>query len=275
MSSPPVVTYEPRKGWRLADASELIRYRELLAMMCWRDVTVRYKQSILGVAWAVVQPFGTMVVFSIVFGQFVGISTNGIPYPIFSYCGLLPWMFFQRSVAQGSASLVGLGPILTKVYFPRILAPASVVLTSLFDFAVAFVLLVGMMLWFGIWPGWPILALPAFIALAVLGALGTSLCLSVVNIEFRDVQHMMPFLIQVWMFATPIVYPLTVVPPQWRLLYALNPMAVVVEGFRWSLIGGPLPGIGQIGVSVIVTAAVFAGGLLVFDRFTRTFADRI
>jgi len=275
MTTPPVVVYQPRKGWRFADVSELVRYRDLLAMMCWRDIAVRYKQSAIGVAWAILQPVGTMVVFSVVFGQLVGIATDGIPYPIFSYCGLLPWLFFQRSIVQGSASLVTLSPVLTKVYFPRLIAPATMVLTSLFDFAIAFVVLVVMMLWFRVAPGWPVVLLPAFLGLAVMAALGISLWLSVVNVEFRDVQHAMPFLIQVWMFATPIVYPATLVPPQWQLVYALNPMAAVVEGFRWGLLGGPSPSVGQVAVSTAVTVVLFVGGLLVFDRFTRSFADRV
>jgi lipopolysaccharide transport system permease protein len=275
MTTPTTVTYQPRRGWRFADVSELVRYRDLLAMMCWRDIAVRYKQSAIGVAWAVLQPVGTMIVFSVVFGQLVGIATNGIPYPIFSYSGLLPWLFFQRSLAQGSASLVTLGPVLTKVYFPRLIAPATMVLTGLFDFAIAFVVLVLMMVWYGVWPSWPIVVLPAFLGLAVVAALGISLWLSVANVEFRDVQHAMPFLIQAWMFVTPIVYPATLIPPQWRLAYALNPMAVVVEGFRWSLLDGPAPAPGEIAVSTAVAVAIFAGGLLVFDRFTRNFADRV
>jgi lipopolysaccharide transport system permease protein len=266
---------ERRQGFSLSGLAELVAYRETLAMMCWRDIAVRYKQSAVGVAWAILQPVGTMVVFSVVFGQLVGIATNGIPYPIFSYCGLLPWLFFQRSIVQGSASLVTLGPVLTKVYFPRLIAPATMVVTSLFDFAIAFVVLVVMMVWFRVAPSWPVVFLPAFLGLAVLAALGISLWLSVANVEFRDVQHAMPFLVQVWMYATPIVYPATLVPPQWQLVYALNPMAVVVEGFRWGLLNGPAPSAGQIAVSTAVTAALFIGGLLVFDRFTRSFADRV
>jgi lipopolysaccharide transport system permease protein len=275
MTSPHVVTYQPRKGWRFADVSELVRYRNLLAMMCWRDIAVRYKQSAIGVAWAVLQPVGTMVVFSVIFGQLVGIATNGIPYPIFSYSGLLPWLFFQRSLTQGSGSLVTLGPVMTKVYFPRLIAPAIMVLTSLFDFVIAFVVLALMMVWYGVLPGWPIVCLPAFLALAALAALGVSLWLSVANVEFRDVQHAMPFVIQLWMFATPVVYPASLIPAQWRLAYAVNPMTTVVEGFRWCLLNGPPPAIGEIAVSTAVTIAALAGGLLVFDRFTRSFADRV
>src|SRR5712692_553734 len=260
-ASEKITIRERRQGFSLSELGEVIRFRDTLAMMCWRDIAVRYKQSVIGVAWAVLQPVGTMIVFSVVFGQLVGISSNGIPYPIFAYCGLLPWLFFQRSLVQGSASLVTLGPVLTKVYFPRLIAPAATVLTSLFDFVIAFGVLVLMMIWFGIWPGWPVVFLPAFLALALLAALGFSLWLSVANVEFRDVQHAMPFLIQVWMFATPIVYPMSLVPQQWRLLYSLNPMAVVVEGFRWSLLGGPAPALGEIAVSAAVTAVVLVGGL--------------
>jgi lipopolysaccharide transport system permease protein len=266
---------EPSRGFRFAEFAELVRYRETLLMMCWRDIAVRYKQSAIGIAWAVIQPVGTMVVFSVVFGQLVGISTGGIPYPIFSYCGLLPWLFFQRALVQGSSSLVSLGPVLTKVYFPRLIAPAMMVLTSLFDFAIAFVVLIVMMLWYGLAPGWPAVLLPVFLALAGLAALGVALWLSVANVEFRDVQHAVPFLIQVWMFATPIVYPAFLVPPKWHLVYSFNPMVAVVEGFRWMLLSGPTPALDTVAVGLAVTIALFASGLVVFDRFTRSFADRV
>jgi homopolymeric O-antigen transport system permease protein len=270
-----ITIVEPSRGFRFAELTELVRYRETLLMMCWRDIAVRYKQSAIGVAWAVLQPVGTMVVFSVVFGQLVGISTGQIPYPVFTYCGLLPWLFFQRALVQGSTSLVNLSSVLTKVYFPRLIAPATMVLTGLFDFAIAFVVLVLMMLWYGIWPGWPVIFLPSFLGLAVAAALAISLWLSVANVEFRDVQHAIPFLVQAWTFATPIVYPASLVPEHWRLIYSLNPMVAVVEGFRWGLLGGPAPALDVIAMSVAVTAALLVGGLLVFDRFTRSFADRV
>jgi lipopolysaccharide transport system permease protein len=271
----PLSTIEPTTGWRFADLTELIRYRDMLVMLCWRDIAVRYKQSAIGVAWAVLQPVGTMVVFSVIFGGLVGISTGDIPYPIFTYCGLLPWLLFQRGLVQGSASLVTLGPVLSKVYFPRLIVPTATILTGLFDFVIAFVVLILMMVWYRTSPGWSLMVLPAFIALAVVAALALSLWLSVLNVEFRDVQHALPFLIQAWTFATPIVYPASLVPGPWRLLYSLNPMVAVVEGFRWVLVGGAAPSAAVIAASVGTTAALLVGGLLVFDRFTRNFADRV
>jgi lipopolysaccharide transport system permease protein len=270
-----ITIIESSRGFRFGELRELVQFRELLAMMCWRDIAVRYKQSAIGVAWAIIQPVGTMVVFSLVFGQLVGVATGGIPYPIFAYCGLLPWLFFQRSLVQGSTSLVTLGPVLSKVYFPRLIAPVTMVMTALFDFVIAFGVLILMMLWYAVLPGWPVLLLPAFLGLAVLAALGVSLWLSVANVEFRDVQHAMPFLIQVWMFATPIVYPASLVPGHWRLVYSLNPMVVVVEGFRWGLLNGPAPALDIVAISVVTTLALFASGLVVFDRFTRNFTDRV
>jgi lipopolysaccharide transport system permease protein len=188
---------------------------------------------------------------------------------------LLPWLFFQRALVQGSGSLVSLSGVLTKVYFPRLIAPLATVLTGLFDFAVAFAVLVVLMIWYGIAPGWPALLLPAFLLLATLAALGVSLWLSVVNVEYRDVQQAMPLLTQAWMFATPVVYPASLVPEAWRPLYALNPMVTVIEGFRWGLLGGPAPALTTSLVSVAAVAVVVLGGLAVFDRFTRTFADRV
>jgi len=270
-----ITIIEAARGWRLADPRELLRYREVLAVLCWREIVVRYKQSAIGVAWAILQPVGTMVVFSIVFGGLVKVSTDGIPYPVFSYCGLLPWLFFQRALVQGSNSLVSFSSVLTKVYFPPLIAPSSAVLPGLFDFAIAFVVLVLMMVWFGIVPSWPVLLLPAFLLLATLAALAVTLWLSVVNLEYRDVQHVLPFLAQVWMFVTPVVYPASLVPEQWRTAYAINPMVTVIEGFRWALLGGPAPEIGAILVSTTVTVVVLVGGLAVFDRFTRTYADRV
>jgi lipopolysaccharide transport system permease protein len=271
-----VTVIEPAHGWHLPDLRELIRYREVLYVLCWRDVVVRYKQSTIGIAWAMLQPIMTMVVFSLVFGGLVGVSSDGIPYPVFSFCGLLPWLFFQRALVQGSGSLVSLSGVLTKVYFPRLIAPAATVLTGLFDFAVAFVVLVALMLWYGIAPSWPaVLLLPGFLVLATLTALGVSLWLSVVNVEYRDVQQAMPLLTQAWMFATPVVYPASLIPDAWRPLYALNPMVTVIEGFRWSLLGGPAPALATSLVSIAVVAAALLGGLVLFDRFTRTFADRV
>jgi lipopolysaccharide transport system permease protein len=264
-----------RHGWGFPDLRELVAYREVLAVLCWRDIAVRYKQSAIGIAWALLQPVGTMVVFSVIFGGFAHVASDGIPYPVFAYAGLLPWLFFQRALTQGSNALVGFGSVLTKVYFPRVIAPIAAILTGLLDFAIAFAVLVLMMLWYGIVPGWPVLLLPGFLALVTLAALGASLWLSVLNVEFRDIQHALPFLTQVWMFATPVVYPTSLVPEAWRPLYALNPVATVVEGFRWTLLGGPAPRLADAIMSLTATAIVLIGGLAVFDRFSRNVADRI
>jgi lipopolysaccharide transport system permease protein len=216
---------------------ELWEYRELLYFLTWRDIKVRYKQTVLGAAWAVIQPLFMMLVFSLFFGKLAGLPSDGIPYPVFAFCGLLPWQLFANSLTQASNSLVGSQNLITKVYFPRLVVPISAVLGGLVDFAIAFVLLLGMMFYYGIVPGWQIVVLPGLVLLVVLASLGVGLWLSALNVQYRDVRYTISFLVQFWLFATPVAYPSSIVPEKWRVLYALNPMVGVVDGFRWALLG--------------------------------------
>ena len=263
----------PPSGWASLGLRELWEYRELLYFLVWRDVKVRYKQTALGAAWAIIQPFFMMVVFSLFFGRLGGIPSDGIPYPVFVYCALLPWQLFAHALSESSNSLVGNQNLITKVYFPRLVVPISAVLGGLVDFAIAFVILVGMMAYFGIAPTVMIVTLPLFLLLAVATALGVGLWLSALNVQYRDVRYTINFLTQFWLFATPVAYPSSLVPEGWRWLFGLNPMAGVVEGFRWALLGkadapGPL-----LAVSVGVVILILISGLYYFRRMEDTFAD--
>lgn len=227
----------PASGWVPLNLAELWEYRELLYFLTWRDIKVRYKQTVLGAAWAVIQPLGMMLVFTIFFGHLVGVPSDGLSYPIFAYTALLPWQLFSRALTDANTSLVVNERLITKVYFPRLLIPVSAVLASLVDFAIAFVLLLGMMVFYGIVPTGFVLMLPLFVLFALMTALGIGFWLSALNAQYRDVRYTLPFLTQFWLFATPVVYPASLVSDQWRLLYGLNPMIGVVEGFRWALLG--------------------------------------
>lgn len=251
---------------------ELWSYRDLLFFLIWRDVTVRYKQTLLGAAWAIIQPFFTMIVFSLFFGRLAKVPSDGIPYPIFVYAALLPWTYFSTALGQSANSLVGSANLITKVYFPRLIIPASMVVAGLVDFAIAIVILIAMMIYYGISPTGAILLLPLFLLLAIMTALAAGLWLSALNVNYRDVRHIMPFLIQFWMFATPVAYPSSLLSEPWRTVYGLNPMVGVIEGFRWALLGAPPPG-PLIGVSVLVSLIAFVGGLFYFRRMEETFAD--
>ncbi|MBM4423654.1 MAG: ABC transporter permease [Chloroflexi bacterium] len=269
----PTLVIEPSKGWVPIRLREIWEYRELLYFLVWRDVKVRYKQTVLGAAWAIIQPFFTMVVFSIFFGRLAKMPSDGIPYPIFTYCALLPWQLFAYSLNQSSNSLVANQGLITKVYFPRLIVPASSVLAGLVDFAIAFVILIGMMLFYGIRPTLAILALPLFVLVAIATALGVGLWLSALNVQYRDVAYTIPFLTQFWLFATPIAYPTSIVPAALRPLYGLNPMAGVVEGFRWALLGTANLSWPLLGVSVSVVALLLVGGLFYFRRMEKSYAD--
>jgi lipopolysaccharide transport system permease protein len=268
----PTLTIRPSRGWVRLNLRELWEYRELLYFLTWRDITVRYKQTALGAAWAIIQPLFTMVVFSLFFGRLAGVPSDGVPYPIFSYCALVPWNFFAGSLDRAGNSLVSSSNLLTKVYFPRLVIPLSAVLAGLLDFAIAFVVLIGMMQAYRIVPTAAIVNLPFFLLLALLTALGVGLWLSALNVQYRDVRYAIPFLVQFWLFASPVAYPASLVPAQWQALYGLNPMAGVIEGFRWALLGTPPPG-PLLGVSVIVVLLLFVGGLFYFRRMEKTFAD--
>ena len=267
------VVIRPSQGWISLNFRELWEYRELLYFLIWRDIKVRYKQTVLGAAWAIIQPFFTMVIFSLFFGRLAGMPSDGIPYPIFSYAALVPWTFFANGVSHSSDSLVGSANLINKVYFPRLVIPVSSVLSGAVDFCLAFVVLLGMMLYFGLLPTWNIVWLPLLLLLALVTALGVGLWLTAMNVQFRDVRYTVPFLVQAWMYATPIAYPSSLLHEPWRTLYALNPMVGVVEGFRWALLGshaapGPI-----IFISAAVSVTLLISGALYFRRMEKTFAD--
>jgi lipopolysaccharide transport system permease protein len=267
------VRIRPSSGWRSLELAELWRYRELLFFLAMRDIKVRYKQTALGVAWAVLQPLASMVVFTIFFGNLAGVKSDGIAYPLFALVGLLPWQLFAYALTQSSNSLVAEQRLITKVYFPRLLVPIASVISGLADFAVAFVLVLGMMFFYRVPVGVTLLAVPPLVLFAVITALTVGLWLSALNVQYRDVRYMVPFLTQFWMFVTPVVYPSSLVPEGWRTIYGLNPLAGVVEGFRWALLGTPEPPLGMMAVSAGTVAVLLVGGLYYFRRLERTFAD--
>ena len=271
--STPVLVIQPRRGWLRINFRELWEYRELLYFLVWRDIKVRYKQTALGAAWAVLQPVLTMLVFSVFFGRLAKVPSDGLPYPVFVYTALLPWQLFSYALTESANSLVGSQHLIKKVYFPRLVAPISSVLAGLVDFAISFVVLLGLMLYYGVVPTAAVALLPVFVLLALATALSVGLWLSALNVQFRDVRYTIPFLIQFWMFATPVAYPSSLVPERWRPLLGLNPMAGVVDGFRWALLGqksapGPL-----LWVSIAAVIVLLLGGLMYFRRMEATFAD--
>ncbi|OGT28254.1 MAG: phosphate ABC transporter permease [Gammaproteobacteria bacterium RBG_16_66_13] len=263
----------PSRGWASLNLGELWRFRELVYFLIWRDVKVRYKQTLLGVGWAILQPFLTMVVFSLFFGELAGLSSGGIPYPIFSFTALLPWQFFENGVTKAGQSLVMGRNLVTKVYFPRLAMPLAAVVAGLVDFALAGLVLVGLMAYYGARPTSAIWTLPLFLALALITALGVSFLLSALNVAYRDVGYLIPFLMRLWFFSTPIVYAASEVPEAYRTLYALNPMVGVVEGFRWAALGLGDPPSAMVAVSTLAAAALLVVGALYFRRMERTFAD--
>ena len=269
----PVFFIKPETGLASLGLKELWEYRELLYFLTWRDVKVRYKQTVLGAAWAIIQPFFMMVVFSLFFGRLARVPSDGIPYPVFAFCALLPWQLFAHALTESSNSLVANERLITKVYFPRLAVPISAVLGGLIDFAIAFVILLLMMAYYGIVPTRAIFALPAFILLAIVTALGVGLWLSALNVKYRDVRYTITFLVQFWLFATPVAYPSSIVPERWRMVYGLNPMAGVVEGFRWVLFGKSQGPGGLLVVSIAVVILIFLGGLYYFRRMEAEFAD--
>lgn len=255
--------------------SELPRYSGFLYILLWREIKVRYKQSILGIGWAIIQPVVMMVVFSVIFGNVAKVPSDGVPYPIFSYAALLPWLLFQKSLTQGSMSMVAFKGEMTKIYFPRIAAPLVSLMSAFVDFLIAFGILVLMMIYYGIAPGWQALLIPVLLLHVLLAALSVVLWLSAINVEYRDVQHLVPFLAQIWMFVTPVVYPASLVPENYALIYWLNPMAAVVEGFRWVILGTPAPSVFYFALSGAMIVVVGLSGLIYFNRVSRTMADRV
>jgi len=267
--------YERKRGWGSLNLRELWSYRELLYFLTWRDILVRYKQAVLGVAWAILQPLLTMIVFTLVFNKVLGVQSpaSDLPYAVFSFAGLLPWQFFAGALSRSGVSLVGNANLLTKVYFPRLVIPFSAVLAGLVDLGISFLVLIGLMAAYGIAPTWHIVFLPLFVLLAIATAVAVSLWLSALNVLYRDVQYVIPFLVQLWMFVSPVIYPISDIPAgPLRIVFALNPMTGVIGGFRWALPGQQAPG-GLMWISVAVVVVLLVGGLFYFKRMERVFAD--
>ncbi len=265
---------EPSRSWLSFGIKEMWLYRELLYFLTWRDIKIRYKQTLLGFAWAILQPFLTMVVFSLFFGKLGKIPSEGVPYPIFNYTALLPWQFFENSITISTTSLVTNANMVTKVYFPRMFVPVSSVISGLVDFMVAFIVLIGMMIFYHISPTIGVLLLPFFLLLAFITAMGVSLWMSALNVKYRDVRYVVPFLARFWFFATPIAYPSSLLHEPWRTLYGLNPMVGVVEGFRWALLGTKPPE-AMLFLSSFIALFILVTGLIYFSRTEKTFADII
>ena len=273
-ASPPTVIIKPSKSVALS-FKELYDYRELFGFLIWRDITVRYKQTVLGILWAVIQPVLSMVVFTVIFGRFVGVNTDGLPYPIFSYSALVIWTYFADALRRSTDSLVANNSLVTKVYFPRLIMPIASVLSGLFDFCLAFLVLIGLFFYYHI-PFRPeIFYLPIFLLLAIMTAFGTGAWLSALNVRYRDIRYIVPFLSQIWLFGSPVVYSATSVPEQWRLLYGINPMAGVVQGFRWALLGQGQPSSIMMTASIISATILFLSGIWYFRRVEKYFADFI
>ena len=263
----------PTRGWAALKLNELWEYKDLLFFLTWRDVMVRYKQAVLGIGWAVLQPLLTMVIFSVIFGNLAGLPSDGIPYPLFSFAALLPWNLFAGSMGRAGTSLVSNSNLLSKVYFPRLIIPLSALVAGLVDFAVAFLVMLGMMVYYGIAPTVNIIWLPFFILLALMTAFAVGIWLAALNVMYRDIQVTIPFLVQAWMFASPVAYSAGLIPSgKWRIVYGLNPMAGVIQGFRWSLLGTAAPDQMMI-ASVGVMLFLLVTGLYYFKRMERTFAD--
>jgi lipopolysaccharide transport system permease protein len=268
-----VTIIRPRRGLARLELGTLWRYRELMYFLLWRDIKVRYRQTILGAVWAVIVPFVTMVVFTLIFDRLARIPSDGLPYPIFAFAALVPWTFFATGIGQAANSLVGSQNLIKKVYFPRLVIPTSAVLTGVVDLTIAGAVLLGMMLFFGIVPTASVVWLLPLLLLAFITSLGVGLWLSALNVRYRDVRHIVPFLLQIWLFATPVAYPSSLIAEPWRTLYALNPMVGVVEGFRWALLGaGSAPGL-LVGVSATMAVVVLLSGAYYFRHVEGTFAD--
>jgi len=267
------VVIRPSTGFSKLDLVALWEFRELFYFLVWRDVKIRYKQTIIGAAWAIVQPVMTMVIFTVIFGNFAKIPSDGLPYAIFSYTALLPWNYFSQAIARSGDSLVGDANLIKKVYFPRLMIPLASVSSPLVDFFISFLVLLAMLAWFGITPGWGVLVLPLLLVLVFMTALAVGLWLSPLNARYRDVRYAIPFLIQLWMYASPVVYSVNIVPEKWRMLFSLNPLAGVIEGFRWALLGKGDPAIGAIMISACVVLMLLLGGIFFFKRMERYFVD--
>jgi len=272
-NKPPILHIQPSRGWVSLRLRELWEYRELLYFLTWRDIEIRYKQTALGAAWAIIQPLFTMLVFSLFFGKLAKVPSDGIPYPIFCYAALVPWTFFANGLTQSSNSLVGSSNLLTKVYFPRLTIPLATVFSGVVDFLLAFGILLVMMIFYGVPITFKVLWFPVFLSLALVTSLGVGLWLSALNVQYRDVRYVVPFITQFWMLATPIAYPSSLLSEPWRTIYGLNPMAGVIEGFRWALLGSRISVGPLLAVSSVAAFLIMIGGAFYFRKMERTFAD--
>lgn len=272
-AKPPVMRITPPSRWSMIPFAELWDYRELLYFFVWRDIKVRYKQTAIGAAWAILQPFLTMLIFTLFFGKLAHIPSEGLPYPIFSYSGLLPWMYFAASLQGSTNTIIENQRLITKIYFPRLALPLSSVLSGLVDFGISFLMFAAMMVYYQMRPAWTMLWIPAFLLLALLTALGVGLWLSALNAIYRDVRYVLPFLVQFWLFASPVVYPTSLMSQKWRWVYALNPMTGVIEGFRWALVGHGNPPLRLVAISSGVVLLLLLSGLAYFQKMETTVAD--
>jgi lipopolysaccharide transport system permease protein len=267
---------QPSRGLIGLDLPELWRFRELLYYLIWRDVKSRYRQTFLGAFWAIFRPFISMVIMSVVFGHLAGINSGStVPYPLFLFSGVLIWTYFSSAISGGSSSILGSGSLVSKAYFPRLFVPFAAVATPLVDFVLAFSVLIGLYAWYAFPPVWQIVTMPLFLALTLLIGFGISLWLAPITVRYRDIPFALPFLLQLAMYATPVIYPVTLVSAQWRWVLSLNPMTGAVEGFRWSLLGGAPPGYGAVGASIVIAVVLVASGLFYFRRAERTLVDLI
>ena len=269
------IVIQPRKGLFHLDLSSIWAYRELLYFLAWRDIKVRYKQTVIGAVWAILQPLMTMVIFTVIFGKLAQIPSDGLPYPLFAYAALLPWEYFSQAMSRSGVSVVNDASLVQKIYFPRLIIPLAAVVTPLVDFVLSFLILLGMMFWFRVVPTWSMMILPFLLLMALLTALSAGLWLSALNVKYRDVRYTIPFLTQFWIYASPIAYPVSLIPEKWRLLYSLNPLVGVVEGFRWALLGMESPDFRLMAVSATVVLVILLGGLVYFKKTEQTFADII
>jgi lipopolysaccharide transport system permease protein len=275
LRAPVVVEIRPQRGWFDLELGTLWRYRELMRILVERDVKVRYRQAALGMAWAIIQPVFAVVIFTVVFGNFARIPSNGVPYPLFALAATLPWTYFAEAARRSAVGLVTESELVRKIYFPRLVIPLAAVTAPLVDFAVSFLVMLAALMWYGVAPSWHLVFIPAFLGVAMMLALAVGLWLGPINVRFRDITHTLPFLLQVWMYGSPIVYPLSLVPERWKTLYSLNPMVGVIEGFRWAILGKARPDVTAMAISAAVIAVALVGGLVFFKRRERQFADVI
>jgi len=269
----PLCVIEPQSGWAPLNLPELWRYRDLLLLMIWRDFSANYRQSVVGVAWAVAKPLVSMVIFSMIFGRVAGLPSDEIPYPIFAYTALLPWMYFSGCLCEASNSVINNSGLLSKVYFPKLILPLTSVARGLVDFLIQFVILAALMVWYRVFPGWQCVMIPVFLLFCPLTALSVGLWLTALNVRYRDVGHAVPFFAQAWMWMTPVIYSSSLIPEKWRIVYGLNPMVSVVEGFRWALLGKAPPDWTMMAASATTVLVLFVGGLYFFRRVEATFVD--